>query len=78
MNVDEEARKAVTESRQYVEHLESTMLQRAEASAKTSIDEPIKSEARDLTTQQRQHDEHLEETMLSRATESVESTEPPV
>ncbi|MEO0757013.1 MAG: hypothetical protein AAFY78_09090 [Cyanobacteria bacterium J06648_16] len=75
MNIDEEARKAVTQSRQHVEHLESTVRHRAEESVETPPDEFIESEARNLTTQQRQHDDHIEETMLERAVESVEVSE---
>ena len=75
MNIDEEARKAVTQSRQYVEHLESTMHHRAEESVELPSTQRVRSETRSLTTQQRQHDEHLEETMLERSVESVETSE---
>lgn len=73
MSTEEQAREALTKQRHHDEHLQESMLDRAEA----EIDNPdhadnmTQEHARELLAQQRHHDEHLKETMLNRAQSDI-------
>ena len=73
MTTQEEARKAMAESRQHEEHIEENMLSRSQETIEQSSSQDIEEEARELMVEQRQHDKNIQETMLSRSEAEIES-----
>ena len=73
MSTQEEARKAMAESRQHKEHLHENMLRRSQEKIEQSSSQEIEEEARELMVEQRQHDKNTQETMLSRSEAEIES-----
>ncbi|MDJ0677817.1 MAG: Hsp20/alpha crystallin family protein [Calothrix sp. MO_167.B42] len=69
--VEEKAREAMAGTRQYEEHLEKTMHERATEELETSSHGDIPEEARSGQSKQRQHEEHLEKTMHERAASEI-------
>ncbi len=69
MSTEKQAREFMVQQRQNDEHLQESMLSRAEAEvSKSSHTEAVTQEqARELMTQQRHREEHLHESLLSRA-----------
>ena len=74
MSTNEKTRELLTEQRRHDEHLQETMLNRAEAELENSSEEdkPTQEQARELLTEQRHHDEDLQEKMLDRAEAEIE------
>ena len=72
MTTQEEARKAMAESRQHEEHIEENMLSRSQEKIEQSSSQEIEQEARDLMVKQRQQGKHIQETMLSRSEAEIE------
>ena len=73
MNTQEEARKAMAESRQREEHIEENILHRSQEVIEQSPSQEIEAEARELMIEQRQHDKHQRETMLSRSEAEIDN-----
>lgn len=69
MSTDDKTRELLTEKRHHNEHLQETMLNRAEAELENSSqeDKPTEEKARELVTEKRHHGEDLQEKMLDRA-----------
>ncbi len=69
MSTEKQAREFMVQQRQNDEHLQESMLSRAEAEvSKSSHTEAVTQEqARELMTQKRQDKAHLQESMLNRA-----------
>ncbi len=69
MSNEKRARERVVEQRQHDEHLQESMLNRAEAEVNSSsnAEAVTQGQARELLTQQRHDKAHLQESMLNRA-----------
>ena len=72
MTTQEEARKAMAESRQHQEHVNENILRRSQDKIEQSSSQEIEQEARELMVEKRQHDKHTRETMLSRSEEDID------
>ena len=72
MTTQEEAKKAMAESRQHEEHIKDNMLHRSQEIIEQSSSQEIEAEARELIVEQRQHDQHQRETMLSRSEAEID------
>jgi hypothetical protein len=71
MSTQEQARKSMAESRQHNEHLQETMLNRAEEQLDRLVNSEVNQQARKSMVESRQHDKHLQETMLNRSEEEI-------
>lgn len=72
MSTEKQARERMVQQRQHDEHLQESMLSRAEAEISNSSEAEVTPEhARELMTQQRQDKAHLQEAMLNRAEAEV-------
>ncbi|GAB1537701.1 hypothetical protein NUACC21_03520 [Scytonema sp. NUACC21] len=68
MNTEDKARELMAKQRQHEEHLQESMLNRADAEVHNpNVETVTQEEARELLAQQRQHTEHLQESMRHRA-----------
>jgi hypothetical protein len=73
MTQDNRARQRLTQQRQHEEHIQESILERAEEEVRSaSTDNPTQEQAREHLTQQRHHADHLQETMLNRAEAEIE------
>ena len=77
MSTDDKTRELLTEKRHHDEHLQETMLNRAEAELENSSEEDNQTQekARELVTEQRHHGEDLQEKMLDRAEAEIQVTQ---
>lgn len=75
MSTQEEARKAMVESRQHDENLEQNMLSRAEAEVESSSPSEINEESRELMVKQRERDRHLKNSLLSRTEAEIDKNQ---
>lgn len=75
MNTEEKARELMAERRHHDQHLQESMLNRAEAEVNqpNTAEAQTQEQARELMAEQRHHDEHVQESMRSRAEAEVNS-----
>ncbi|HHP7231992.1 MAG TPA: hypothetical protein ACFCUY_14180 [Xenococcaceae cyanobacterium] len=73
MTTQEEARKAMAQSRQQEEHLDENMLSRSQEKIAQDSSPEIGEEARELIVGQRQHDQNTRDTMLSRSEAEIDT-----
>ena len=73
MTIEQDARKAVTQTRQQTEQLDEKVLNRAVESLHD--ESAVTAEEREHITQQRQEAQHIQETMLSRAEETIDAVD---
>lgn len=71
MNTEEQARERMAQQRQHGEHLQESMLRRAEGEANSPANTSTEEHARQQMAQQRHESEHVQESMLSRAEAEV-------
>ncbi|BAU67136.1 hypothetical protein STA3757_45460 [Stanieria sp. NIES-3757] len=71
MSTEEQARKSMAESRHNEQHLQETMLNRAEEKLEQSGSKAIEKEARERLVESRQHDKHVQQSMLTRSEEEI-------
>lgn len=71
MTTQEEARKAMVEARQKEEHIQQTILSRAEENLEETTNSDIAEEARESIAQKRQEEKNLRESVLSRSEEAI-------
>ncbi|MBD2483741.1 hypothetical protein [Planktothrix sp. FACHB-1365] len=69
MTMQDKARELLVQDRQYQEHVQETMRNRA--AEEENLIEQTQEQARELLIQERLHDDHLHEAMLSRASEQI-------
>ncbi|MEM8810620.1 MAG: hypothetical protein AAGF01_31815 [Cyanobacteria bacterium P01_G01_bin.38] len=71
MNIEDKARKAAVQARQQAEHLEETILHRAEEAIEEYTDESLSAEARELAARKRQQAKETKERLLGRSEEEI-------
>ncbi len=75
MTTNQEARKAMAESRHHEEHIQENILSRSEEEIKQSPSQEIEEESRELMVEKRQHEKHTRKTMLSRSEAEIGQSE---
>lgn len=71
MNIEDRSRKAVAQARQQAEHLEETILHRAEEAIEEPTDESLSAEARQLAARKRQQAKEAKARLMGRSEEEM-------